>query len=166
MADGRHAEGERKEPVRKRKAADATLASRAEPPRSPRRPWLGGSDLVLGVLTLVAIWALLPARYWPMDVFGTTLAVLLLFAGSGLVLGTGWARPVALGVGALALAVGLVLFTGLAFTASWLSGQYGPVGAGGAVLLSVVAALVLPYLVVLPAAQLWALARPAASRPS
>jgi hypothetical protein len=44
--------------------------------------------------------------------------------------------------------------TVLAVTASWLSGVYGPVGAGGAVVLVLVAALALPYLVVLPVVQL------------
>jgi hypothetical protein len=55
---------------------------------------------------------------------------------------------------ALALVFGLVLVTALALTASWLSGVYGPVGRGGALLLTLVAALALPYLVVLPLVQL------------
>jgi hypothetical protein len=42
----------------------------------------------------------------------------------------------------------------LALTASYLSGIYGPVGKGGALILVLVAALALPYLVVLPASQL------------
>ena len=52
------------------------------------------------------------------------------------------------------LALGLALVTVLAVTASWLSGVYGPVGAGGAVVLVLVAALALPYLVVLPVVRL------------
>ena len=55
---------------------------------------------------------------------------------------------------ALALAFGVALVTTLALTASWLSGVYGPVGRSGALLLTLVAALALPYLVVLPAAEL------------
>jgi hypothetical protein len=42
----------------------------------------------------------------------------------------------------------------LALTASYLSGVYGPVGRGGAVILTLSAALALPYLVLLPVAQL------------
>ena len=42
----------------------------------------------------------------------------------------------------------------LALTASWLAGIYGPVGAGGAAIMALVAALALPYLVVLPCVEL------------
>ena len=49
------------------------------------------------------------------------------------------------------LALGLALFATLAITASWLYGVYGPVGKGGAALFILVAFLVLPYLVMLPA---------------
>jgi hypothetical protein len=67
---------------------------------------------------------------------------------------------------AFALALGLALVTWLALTASWLSGVYGPVGRGGALLLAFVAALALPYLVVLPAVQLVWLRAIAWSRPA
>ncbi len=53
-----------------------------------------------------------------------------------------------------ALALGLFAVTVVAVTASWLSGIYGPVGRGGAIILALVAALALPYLVVLPVVQL------------
>ena len=42
----------------------------------------------------------------------------------------------------------------LAVTASHLAGLYGPVGRGGALILAVVGLLVVPYLVLLPVAQL------------
>ena len=42
----------------------------------------------------------------------------------------------------------------LALTASWLSGVYGSVGMGGGIILALVAALALPYLVVLPCVEL------------
>jgi len=54
----------------------------------------------------------------------------------------------------VALALGLFLVSVLAVTASWLSGVYGPVGAGGAIILTLVAVLALPYLVVLPVVEL------------
>jgi hypothetical protein len=54
----------------------------------------------------------------------------------------------------VALALGLFLVTVLAVTASWLSGVYGPVGAGGALILTLVAVMALPYLVVLPVVEL------------
>ena len=53
------------------------------------------------------------------------------------------------------LVLGLALIATLAVTASYLSGIYGPVGRGGAIILILVAALALPYLVALPVSQLY-----------
>jgi hypothetical protein len=61
---------------------------------------------------------------------------------------------------AAVLALGLVLVVVLAATASYLSGIYGPVGKGGAMVLTFVAVLAVPYLVVLPVAQLLYLKKP------
>ena len=44
--------------------------------------------------------------------------------------------------------------TALAFSIAHLSGQYGPIGKGGAMLMATIAVLVLPYLVGLPVLQL------------
>jgi hypothetical protein len=115
---------------------------------------VAGADLALAVLLLAAIWGALPARWWPVDVLGTTLALLLASSGAGLLTGARWAKRVAVGVGALSLVAGLGLFTALALTAAQLTGMYGPVGGGGAIILTVVALLLLPYLVVFPAAKL------------
>jgi len=63
----------------------------------------------------------------------------------------------------VSLVLGLLLITTLALTASYLSGIYGPVGRGGALILSLLAATALPYLVALPVAQLaWLRRRTAA----
>ena len=67
------------------------------------------------------------------------------------------ATKVAKTVAAVALAVGLLLVAALAYTAGSLRGMYGPVGQGGSVILFVAALLFVPYLVVFPAAQLYAL---------
>ena len=61
-------------------------------------------------------------------------------------------------ISSLTLATGLALSPSLAVTATWLTSVYGPVGRGGAVVLVLVAALLAPYLVVLPGAKLvWTL---------
>ena len=52
------------------------------------------------------------------------------------------------------LAIGVIVVTLLFATAGWISGVYSQVGAGGAVIFGLVAALILPYVVVLPAAEL------------
>jgi hypothetical protein len=130
-------------------------------PTARRHPWLGAIDLVTALLLLGGVWGVLPARWWPVDVGATLLGALLAVSGAGLLAGTPWARRVGLVAGGAALVLGLALVTTLALTASYLSGLYGPVGRGGAVILALVAALALPYLVLFPAAQLVALRKSA-----
>lgn len=130
-----------------------------------KRRVLGGIDVGLALLLLFMIWVGLPARWWPVDVIGTALALLLGVAGGGLYAGTPWAHRLGVIASAVALVIGTGLFTALAFTASHVAGLYGPVGQGGALILFTVALLVLPYLVALPAAQLFVLVR-RASPPS
>jgi hypothetical protein len=115
----------------------------------------GIADLVTAAGVGLGVFAGLPARWWPVDVVAGTLVALEVAAGMGLLIQARWAERVARGASAAALAVGLVTVTVLALTASWLSGVYGPVGAGGAVVLTLVAALALPYLVVLPVVTLF-----------
>ncbi len=96
----------------------------------------------------------LPARWAPVDV--SAVIVGLACAGSGVLwlLDSRYAERVARVVSTAVLALGIVLVVVLAWTASYLSGIYGPVGKGGASLLLFVAALVLPYGIALPSAQL------------
>lgn len=119
-----------------------------------RHPWLGGADLLVGALLLGGVWGALPARWWPVDVVGTLLGAAFVVTGVGLFLGTPWSERAGVLTGRVALAVGLALVTLLAVTASHLAGLYGPVGRGGALILAVVGLLVVPYLVLLPVAQL------------
>jgi hypothetical protein len=125
---------------------------------SLKRPVLGGIDVASGLLLLGGVWIALPARWWPIDLAGSVLALAFIACGVGFILGKPWAHKAGLWVAGVATVAGVGLVTALAFTASYLSGLYGPVGSGGALLLIVVAALLVPYLVVFPAAQLYALA--------
>ena len=121
--------------------------------------------MFLAVVLLAGVWLALPVRWWPMDVGMTILAVLLAVAGFGLFQGTAWSGRVGRAVAALVLVVGASLATTLAFTAAGLAGLYGPVGKGGAIILTVSAFLVLPYLIVFPAAQLYFLLPKTATPP-
>ena len=124
----------------------------------------GVADLLTAAVVLFGVWVALPARWWPIDTAATALASFDVVSGVGLLLGARWASRVASVAALVALGFGLALITALALTASWLSGVYGPVGLGGAVILILVAALALPYLVALPAAKLlWTWPRRAAS---
>ena len=112
------------------------------------------AQLLLGVLLLLAVWRLLPARWAPVDALGTALALGCLFGGGALLSGARVGPRAARVVSVVTLGVGLLVTSALCVTVAHLVGSYGPVGQGGAVLMGVIALLVLPYLVALPLLQL------------
>jgi hypothetical protein len=114
----------------------------------------GGLDLLAALVVVLGVFVGLPTRWWVVDVPAALIAALLAAAGVGLLAGKAWGPRVARLASMVTLALGLLLVATLALTASYLSGVYGPVGLGGAVILALVAALGLPYLVALPASQL------------
>ena len=114
----------------------------------------GTADIVSAVLVYVGVFQGLPARYLPVDAAAAIVIALFAAGGAGLLGESSWAPRVAWIASAVSLALGLTLVATLAITASYLSGIYGPVGRGGALILGLTAALTLPYLVVLPAAQI------------
>jgi hypothetical protein len=125
----------------------------------PRRAALlarafGLADLARAAIVALGVFVGLPSRWAPVDAVAVVLVAVDLAAGIGLLASAPWASRVARIGSSIALAAGLSLITALAVTASWLSGVYGTVGLGGAVLMLLVAALALPYLVVLPVVQL------------
>jgi hypothetical protein len=111
-------------------------------------------ELSVAALLIIGIWVALPARWWPVDIAGSLLAAVLLAGGGGLLLNKTWGRPLSIAASWLSLAIGMAAVTALALTASYLAGLYGQIGAGGALILGAVAALLLPYLVGLPLIQL------------
>lgn len=123
-------------------------------PTRAARLFFGVTDVLTGGLVAVGVFAGLPARWWPVDGAASLLAALEVAAGVALLAGVRWAPRLARAACAVALALGLFTVTVAAVTASWLAGVYGPVGKGGALILGLVAALVLPYAVVFPVAQL------------
>jgi hypothetical protein len=114
----------------------------------------GVSNLVSAVVVYLGVFQGLPARWWLVDGPGAVLIALFAAAGGGLLAESWWAPKVARVASIVSLALGLLLVAAAALTASFLSGIYGPVGHGGALILTLTAALALPYLVVLPAAEL------------
>jgi hypothetical protein len=114
-----------------------------------------GIDALTAVLIGFGVFVALPSRYWPIDLPAVVLLLAQLGAAGALFAQVPWARRVAALVSLATLVVGLALVSALALTASWLSGVYGPVGRGGGIILTLVAILSLPYLVALPALQLF-----------
>ncbi len=136
-------------------------ASDANPVRLTRRAAVafGLANILTAALLALGIFVALPARWWPVDTGGALLVALELASGAGLLAGASWGTLVARVAAAVALALGLLVVTLLAVTASWLTGVYGPVGRGGGIVLALVAVLAVPYVVVLPLVQLVALKR-------
>jgi hypothetical protein len=125
----------------------------------------GVAHVVTAGLVAVGVFAALPARWWPVDVAAVVLGTLELASGAALLAKARRAESLARATSAVALVLGLFVVSALALTASWLSGVYGPVGKGGAIILALVAALALPYLVAVPLLQLvWLRAAPRAGR--
>jgi hypothetical protein len=125
----------------------------------------GATDLVAASVVILGVFVGLPARWWVVDVPAAIVASLLAAAGVGLLAGAPWGERVVRMASIVTLALGLVLVTTLAVTASYLSGIYGAVGRGGGLILVLVAALALPYLVAFPAVQLLWLGPARAARP-
>jgi hypothetical protein len=121
-----------------------------------KAPRIAFGVINLGVAALVA-WCVfrgLPTRWWVVDTGATVVVALMAASGLALLANHRLAEKVTRIAAGVVLAHGLALFATLALTASWLYGVYGPVGKGGAALFVLVALLVVPYLVVLPAALL------------
>jgi hypothetical protein len=114
----------------------------------------GVADVLTAAVVGLGVFVALPGRWWPVDVPAALLTALELAAGVALFARAAWAERLARVACFVALSLGLFTVTVLAVTASWLSGVYGPVGRGGAIVLALVALLALPYVVVLPMVQL------------
>lgn len=109
---------------------------------------------LLALLILAGIWLGLPAR-WPwVDVPGTVLGLGCAAAAIALWTRARWAMRFARGVLWAELILGSTVVTLLGMSIAQLAGAYGPVGAGGALLMGTIAVLILPYLVVFPVLQL------------
>lgn len=124
----------------------------------------GIANIVTAILVYIGVFEGLPARDWLVDSASALVLVLFAAAGIGLLVGTRWAERAALVASIVSLVLGLLLVATLSLTASYLSGVYGPVGRGGSLILGLIAALALPYLVVLPFVELVWLARQRSSR--
>lgn len=119
----------------------------------------GAADVLTALVIFVGVFVGLPSRWLAVDAPAFALVVGHVGSAAGLLSAARWGRAFARATAAAALAVGVALVTTLALTAAWLRGVYGSVGAGGALIFALVAALVVPYLVALPAVKVIWLAR-------
>jgi hypothetical protein len=111
----------------------------------------GVVNLLVSALVAWCVFRGLPTRWWVVDTGGAFVVALMAASGLALLANHRRAEVVTRVAAAVVLALGLSLFAVLAVTASWLYGVYGPIGRGGTALFALIAVLVFPYLVVLPA---------------
>lgn len=114
----------------------------------------GVANVAVAIFVAVGVFRLLPTRWWVVDSGAVVVATLLAASGLALLRRHRLAEPLTRIAAMIVLALGLVVFAAIALTASWISGVYSQVGKSGAIIFGLVAALVLPYVVVLPAATL------------
>lgn len=122
------------------------------------RPLLAAYSLLLSALLGFAVLRLLPVRVLPFDLAVGFVALHRLVVGIGLFHGGERAVRFARISAVLTLAFGLFVTTSLLVSVASVAGVYDSVGNGAAIAFGIVAALVVPYLVVFPALELRALA--------
>lgn len=120
---------------------------------------IAASQLLLAVLLLLGVWVGLPARWLWVDLPLSALGLACLAISAALFAGRAWAPRAVRVLLWIEIAIGTLIVSLLTLSIGQLAGSYGPVGAGGAVLMGTIAALIVPYLVVLPALLLTAARR-------
>jgi len=114
----------------------------------------GVANVAVAAFVVVGVFRFLPTRWWVVDAGAVIVGLLLGSSGLTLLAEAPIAEKLTRLASGLVLAIGLALFTAIVGTAGWIGGVYGQVGASGAIIFGLVAALVLPYVVVLPAVEL------------
>lgn len=115
------------------------------------RRTLGGYFATVAGLVGVGVFRGLPVRDAWVDTVAAALCLGLVVAALGLFGRAPWRERLARAVAWSLLVVGLVTVAAITLTASHIAGLYGPVGSGGALIFGLVAALLVPYLIVAPA---------------
>ncbi|MDB5216644.1 MAG: hypothetical protein JWO86_4571 [Myxococcaceae bacterium] len=129
--------------------------------KKPARIAFGVTNAGVAALVAWGVFRGLPTRWWVVDDGAFVIVALMAASSVALLANHRLAEPITRAAAAVTLLLGLALFATLALTASWLYGVYGPVGKGGSAIFALVALMVFPYLVVLPAALLaWVGPRP------
>ncbi len=114
----------------------------------------GVAHVLTAALLVMGVFGGLPTRWMPIDAPALLLVVLHGAAAAALIGRHTLARTIAKTAAFASLGLGLLLIALLVWSASYLSGVYGPVGRGGALIMVLIVALAAPYLVAIPAGEL------------
>lgn len=124
----------------------------------------GVANVIISLAVLIGVFRLLPTRWWVVDGGALIIGGLLGASGFTLLRSMPLAEKLTRWAALIVLVLGMALVTMLFATAGWISGVYGSIGSGGAVIFALVSVLVLPYIVVLPAVELAWLGPPLPSK--
>jgi len=118
------------------------------------RVGFGVANVAVATFVVMGVFRFLPTRWWVVDAGAIVIGLLLGSSGLTLLAKAPIAEPLTRVAAGVVLVLGLAVFTAIVTTAGWIGGVYGQVGASGAIVFGLVGALVLPYVVVLPAVEL------------
>lgn len=126
----------------------------------------GAAHVLTAALVVIGVFGGLPTRWMPIDAPALLLVVLHGAAGAALIGRHKLALVLARAAAFASLGLGLTLIALLVWSASYLSGVYGPVGRGGALIMILIVALAAPYLLAIPVGELlWLGKRPKSVEP-
>jgi hypothetical protein len=121
----------------------------------------GSSNLVVALILLGGVFVVVQPRFWGFDVPLALIALLQLSSGAALLLRSPWAAR-ALRVSAwVSLALGLLVISLIVLSMVFLRGILGDYGVAAIAVSGLIVALLVPYLLVLPALELLWLKRAA-----
>lgn len=112
------------------------------------------ANVLLAVFVVVAVFVVLPSRWWVVDVPAALVVALLIGSTVALLRKDGRGLQIAQAAAAVVLLVGLAAFTALCMAAAFVSGVQGVLGVGVSIAYMLIIVPVGTYLVLLPALQL------------
>ncbi|HEY2405929.1 MAG TPA: hypothetical protein VGI10_08000 [Polyangiaceae bacterium] len=122
---------------------------------SPRARWIfAASNAFVGALFIVLCFVVIKTRFWLVDLPLVVVVLLLEASALGLFARRSWAERVLRVAAWAAFACGLALSALLVLTIAFLRGVYGEMSGVAMATCGLVVALVIPYLIVLPALEL------------
>ncbi len=115
----------------------------------------------VALILLIGVFVVVTPRFWGLDVPAALIALLELVSAAALLANLPWARR-ALRVAAwVSLGLGSLLVALVVISMAFLRGIHGDYGVAALAVSGLIVALLVPYVVVLPALQLWWLKRDA-----
>jgi hypothetical protein len=114
----------------------------------------GVLNAVAALVLLVGLFLVVTPRFWVLDVPLTAIALLDLVSGAALLLRLPWARRVLRVAAWVSLVLGLISVSLIVLSMAFLRGIHGDAGVAALAVSGLIVALLVPYIVLLPALEL------------